>query len=277
MVERPGRAVELYLSNKNTRTAAYASEWDVAIYAFEQALAIVPDDNVCALSLAIAYLQTGQEEEYARVSHTLLSLAKEVPSYYVTERAAKAALLGPVSGPDFDDACRLADSLVEPPYPASGPWGMQAKSLAEYRRGNFASAIEWAGQVHIVGRDECIAAADFIMSACHASLGDTSSAQQSFSEGSKVMELPRSIKYCVDMFWRDWVMAERFRDEAKALMERDVRKNELSALDLFPPAPSRQSTPKPAAAPLFFLIQPFLCSLPLAGLNTSSRHYYILI
>jgi Flp pilus assembly protein TadD len=68
----------------------------------------------------------------------------------LAERTAKACLLLPLNGAEQKAACDLADQAIAMTQDHwVRPWAEATRSLAAYRRGRFAEAVEWA--------DRCLA------------------------------------------------------------------------------------------------------------------------
>ncbi len=111
---------------------------------------------------------TGRYDEYRQHCHRFLERASGTREFGVADKAAKAALLLPVDGDDFDRACQLADFAATAQPASLLPWVRFGKALAEYRRGHFESAIDWADRA-VSSSDERTApaqAGDYFIQAC---------------------------------------------------------------------------------------------------------------
>ena len=110
-----------------------------------KALEVNPDDDWNWFLLAVVLADSGDEPQYQKHCQAMLARFGATKDPVVAEHVVKACLLLPADGADFDAACRLADTAVAPSKehePSGG--SMLVKSLAEYRRGQFASAAAWA-------------------------------------------------------------------------------------------------------------------------------------
>ena len=104
-----------------------------------------PDDDWNWCLIAVVLAESGDEPQYRKHCHAMLSRFGATKDPAVAEQVAKAALLLPLAGADLELACRLADLAVAPgkEREISGR-SFLAEGLAEYRRGRFASAADWA-------------------------------------------------------------------------------------------------------------------------------------
>ena len=104
-----------------------------------------PDDDWNWCLIAVVLAESGDELQYRKHCQAMLSRFGATKDPAVAEQVAKAALLLPLAGADLELACRLADLAVAPSKEReiSGR-SFLAEGLAEYRRGRFASAADWA-------------------------------------------------------------------------------------------------------------------------------------
>ena len=112
-----------------------------------KALEVNPDDDWNWFLLAVVLADSGDEPQYRKHCQAMLARFGATNDPVVAEHVAKACLLLPATGADLDAACQLANVAAAPSkeHEPSG-WDFLVKSLAEYRRGQFASAEEWAGK-----------------------------------------------------------------------------------------------------------------------------------
>jgi tetratricopeptide (TPR) repeat protein len=173
-----------------------------------------PGNQSLAFNLAMAMLKQGRTEEYHRHCRSLLASATEPRGRRI---ASRTTLLLPLADSDSELACRLADSAVsEVENEEATPWARQGKALAEYRRGRYESAIDWAGQtVSAGGRPSCTAAARFIQAAAHARLGQIDEARDALSQGGQIGREARPD----NPDWPNCVFADSLRCEAVEVIE----------------------------------------------------------
>lgn len=172
--------------------------------------------------LAIALLYDGRIEEYCTHCHEFLMRSAHTNEFGIAEVTAKAALMLPVQGPDFELACRLADfagECTEPKWLL--PWIQLTKSLADYRRDRFESAIDWAGRSanSKSAELECRAAALCVKACCYAQLGQFDLAEALLSESEAVRAEATDPASRRSIVWRDWTAVELIRHEAAERIE----------------------------------------------------------
>src|SRR5262249_17019326 len=131
--------------------------------------------------------------------------------------AAYFALLLPVQGDDFEQACALADLVATADETASATcWYAFCKALAEYRRGGFDSAKSWALRVNDTPDQHLNACVQFLLAVVNQ---DIDSAKSAMSCGVEIVT--RSHTNPVD-YGKDphiWVVAEFLRREAQQLLD----------------------------------------------------------
>jgi Flp pilus assembly protein TadD len=136
--------------------------------------------------------------------------------------AAKGPLLLPVRGDDFDHACRLADAAADASAPIwIMPWTRLLKSLAEYRRDRFESAIDWADRSISaeVAPNRSKAAAYSLRGAACARLHRTEAARIALAKCDDLLNIA-SNDFDFLRNWPDWKIAEMLRREASNTIER---------------------------------------------------------
>jgi tetratricopeptide (TPR) repeat protein len=192
----------------------FAGRWEMAAADISQAVTADPNHEDAAFSLAIALLKAGREAEYRSHCHAFLERAVASGQFTAADKAAKAALLLPVVGADFDRACELADfaaTATEPDWLV--PWLTVVKSLAEYRRGRFDSANEWAQRATsaVDAPAERKAGAWIVQAMAAARLQKPDMARTVLAKANALINDHGARN---DQAWRDWVIAEHLRDEA---------------------------------------------------------------
>jgi Flp pilus assembly protein TadD len=184
-----------------------------------------PHDEMLAINRAIVLLQTGHYEEYRRVSHELLEHAVKGPTNI---NSAKIALLLPVDGADFERACEWADTAATKDWSDLGttvpPKAHLAKSLADYRRGQFKSANEWAQRVtsDSSAAKQRAAQAWILQAMACARLKQMEEARAALAKGDELLNQPH-----VDFIagdgpgggYGEWTVADLLRREAAELPE----------------------------------------------------------
>jgi serine/threonine protein kinase/tetratricopeptide (TPR) repeat protein len=171
---------------------------------------------------AIALARTGQMEDYRRCCAALLKRTEGSQDFTRAEQAAKAALFLPSDPVTIAAAGRLADFAATAESPEFLSWAFSTKALAEYRRGNFSSAISFADRA-LAGKDvwrACEATAYCIQALAYLSLGDESKARTALNSVDLAEAKYRDeiIHYHWHMgeYWgmRDWITCEFLKREA---------------------------------------------------------------
>ncbi len=214
------------------------AEWNKAAGDFAKAAELDPDAQGVLFEAAIVSLKTGLTNEYDRLCHEYLERATDNRQFVSADMAAKASLLRPVAGADFARACELADFAATEDHSSSHARFVRlGKSLADYRRGQFESAIQWAERT-IMGKGVTLrheAAAYFIQTAALVRLGQYASARTAFQKGGELIDLQNDAFtgavgetwYFTGSFgdtWFDLTIARLLRDEARTLLENQTNR-----------------------------------------------------
>jgi serine/threonine protein kinase/tetratricopeptide (TPR) repeat protein len=176
------------------------------------------------LRLCVALLHAGREKEYQRRCHEFLNRVATTSEIRVITLAAKGPLLLPVQGEDFKRACHMADIAAEAEGPIwILPWTRLLKSLAEYRRGHFESAIAWADRSVSaeVAPDRCKASGYMIRSAACARLQRIDAAREALANGDRLLNVAEN-DFDFLRNWPDWKIGELLRREAIAIVNERV-------------------------------------------------------
>jgi serine/threonine protein kinase/tetratricopeptide (TPR) repeat protein len=202
---------------------ALDGRWQLAVEHFSRGVELNPDSAALSFPFAVVLLQAGRQDKYRETCQDFLTNALNGKNPHYMDMAAKAALLLPVDGEDFDRACRIADGLTETTSEEwFAPWTYLLKSLADFRRERFESAIDWAGRVTSSTEvaPGCQAAALFVHAAAQAKLHRLDLAQTALASGDKVLEkYPPEYNADSPYNWLDWLVADILRHEATDLIE----------------------------------------------------------
>jgi len=203
---------------------ARIGRWDEAAADCLKANELALDGGDWSFDSALLLLKAGLDDDYRRVCHVYLEHVGINPEFLAADMAAKISLLQPVDGADFTRACELADFAAT----ATGPdWHVACvalgKALAEYRRGRFDSAHDWADRAianeNIFPRHQ--ATAYFIKAAAYAREQQIELAHTALGKGDAVLKQPYGVfKEVVGDTWCDWIIAEHLRREAAELLQR---------------------------------------------------------
>jgi Flp pilus assembly protein TadD len=205
-------------------TYAQLGRFAQASAAFARVLAINPDDHEVWHWQAAALLQRGELHAFRELRHESVKRFANTTDPNTAERIAKDFLILPASEADLETATRMADRAVN--VPTNHPdmaWFQFAKGLAEYRLGNFASAVGWTEKVlsdagHEANRD---AEACMVLAMAKNQLSQTNEARTTFDRGLKIVDakMPKLSSGDLGAGWTDWVFALALRNEANALID----------------------------------------------------------
>ncbi|MCC6493001.1 MAG: serine/threonine protein kinase [Pirellulales bacterium] len=197
---------------------ARIGRWQEATADFLQANRLALDGGEWSFDSATLLLRAGRPDDYRRVCHAYLAQAAQTPSCVSADMAAKASLLLPVAGADFELACRLADFAAGQSTP---DWHVPCihlgKALAEYRQARYDSAVQWAeraiGSQKITPRQR--AAAYFIKACAYGVQGQGAPAREAFQQGESALSEPfNAFTGVFGDTWCDRTIAEHVRQEA---------------------------------------------------------------
>jgi serine/threonine protein kinase/tetratricopeptide (TPR) repeat protein len=221
---------------------ARRTNWATAADYSARATELVPDENSFWLTRAALLLRLGRLEDYRRYCHQILERAagRHDPSIAAFDpalqfaggqdpsiAAASPALLLPVEGGDFERACQFVDLEGTVSKPVDyGPWFEFWKALAEYRRGRFNSAREWAARSR--SRDGELprwkAPSAFLEAMAWARLQKPESAKAALAGGDEIVK--KVLVYAHFMDVKDWLVADLLRIEAQGLLDGTVKADE---------------------------------------------------
>jgi WD40 repeat protein len=130
---------------------AERDEWEMAAdnlwNASELLRPAVFDSRLATHSLAALLVQVGQIDKYQDLCRRMLRQYKGIQSWFVAQRTATACLFSPHRLPDveFQQAIELAEYAANNVAAAGDLRGLQqlCKGIADYRMGDYRSAIEW--------------------------------------------------------------------------------------------------------------------------------------
>jgi eukaryotic-like serine/threonine-protein kinase len=111
-----------------------------------------PPDHDAWYGYAELCLYLGQEDAYRRNRRVLLERFGNTTDPVIAERTARACLLLPLSDEDLQPAAALADrAVLLGAKHRFYQFFLATKGLAEYRRGQFGSAIDWFQKAGVRG------------------------------------------------------------------------------------------------------------------------------
>ncbi len=181
--------------------------------------------------------QTGDDEGYrAERRDALERLAKnEQAGLVLIDLTARAALLRPAEGDDLKLAGELLDRVLKDKDTARLRWRQLTKGLAEYRRGQFQSAIDWAEKSRQgppeTPADHLEAQGLLVLAIAHHRLGQTDRCAELLAPAAKftVEKLPKPGSGPLGETWPDWIISHALYREAARLIAAAPRREPVEA------------------------------------------------
>jgi tetratricopeptide (TPR) repeat protein len=195
---------------------ARTGRWKAAAADFAKVQELAPGDPVW-YELAVLQLQSGDIPAYRAHTKAVLARLGGTTDPTTARRVSKAALLLPATEPELTQAARLADAALEQDH----EWREMTKSLAEYRQGRFASAIEWAEKsLARPTSDRRDTQALLVLAMARQQAGQTNEARAALSKAVTIIntKLPLSGGD-LGPAWMDCVIADILLREANRLIE----------------------------------------------------------
>ncbi|MEO6003188.1 MAG: serine/threonine-protein kinase [Opitutus sp.] len=179
-----------------------------------------------------ALLEMGDASGYERFRQEAIARFSETPCVFA-DRIVKISLLMPANRRVIDSLERLADATTRYLREAdaggdvfTAAWRSLSLGLMEYRRGNFAQAVEWLQRCLAYPESNAprTATARVILAMAYHQLGREAEAQIEFKTGREIVEsklskgkLDRGTP--IQGFWFDWAFARILLRESAALIE----------------------------------------------------------
>jgi serine/threonine protein kinase len=196
--------------------------WKEAAADCSQLIEFQPDNHLYYHELAPLLVQSGDLEGYRRLCARIVAHFAGTNDPMVCERMAKACLILPSSEIDLAAAGKLAQTAVSTGTTSLYfPFYEFAKGLAEYRTGNFASAVEWMPKVLASSLPVRDVEAKLVLAMAQQRLNRAEDARAALAEATADMEtqMPKLNGRDLEESWNDWIVARALMKEAKALIE----------------------------------------------------------
>ena len=191
------------------RITVQVEGWRPAVKYFVRAHELSPEDPEIWSELITADLLGGNLDEYRQQCHLFLEHLPKADRTGMTHWWIVTTLLLAVQGDDFERACGLVDSSLD------RWWARQVKPLADYRRGNFESATQWAGRQEDDYPPRC-AATRYVKAAALARLNQREAAHATWSEAEKLYQNRSDNDFLGGWAWN---ITEYLRRETRPLID----------------------------------------------------------
>jgi len=197
---------------------ARRGEWGEALTNWELVVKYAPEDYVGYQYLAPLLLQLDDVGGYKACRTQILQQFGNTTDSHIAERMVKATLLLPATADEMATIFKMAD-LAGSVSMNSDNWGYNffAKSLAEYRLGNYTSATDLLQKIlpQDIG-SRVRTEAYLVLAMAQFRLNQSDASRESFSNAMAVVnELPKTVY--PDDDWNEWITIHVLLREAVAL------------------------------------------------------------
>jgi WD40 repeat protein/serine/threonine protein kinase len=205
---------------------ACAGKLHEAIADLRSLIRLRPDEHFRYYNLLSLLAATNQPEEYRTVGEMMAERFSDPPTanLEILERVAKGCLFWGDSGADWSKVAPLADRALEKVV-ANNHWvvdyAKNAKGLADYRRGNYKTALEYVQDIvekyphtqNLAVPGNCVKAMS------HAQLGQLAEAKIALAAAKKSQaSIPTPAEAGAGSFWNDWHIGDIMLREAEAVV-----------------------------------------------------------
>jgi eukaryotic-like serine/threonine-protein kinase len=201
---------------------ARRGRWNEAEADAAKALQYSPTDHQAYHTLAPLLVVTHDLVNYQKLCQRIVTSFACSTDADIADRMAMDCLILPSSGVDLQPVGELAEMAVAVGnQETSAPRFRCCEALAEYRRGHFASAVEWARFASTNQFPNSQAEAFAILSMGQYKLNQVDAARTNLSNCEKVVltQLPGLGAQDLGVDWRDWIIAHALLTEAQNLFD----------------------------------------------------------
>jgi tetratricopeptide (TPR) repeat protein len=204
-----------------------------AVAALRKAVELQPKEHENWFRVSALLAASGNLADYRKHCHVMLERFANTTYVRIAERTSKVCLLLPSEGADPEFASQLADKAVALPVRHDDnilAYVQFVRCLAEYRRGNFTNAVEWARKVLAsTGQDSARDAQAYsVLAMALHQLNKSEAARAALSNAIQVArtQLPSLNSPDLGGNWHDVVIADILCREAKGLIVVGLRKDQ---------------------------------------------------
>jgi tetratricopeptide (TPR) repeat protein len=179
------------------------------------------EDHERYQTLAPLLVQLGEVAEYEQLCKSICGKFGTTKDVFVADRMAKACLILPSPEVDLKVVSAMADLAVkEGKKEVAAPYFQFCKGLAEFRLGHYEEAVTWARRAGDGPFREAKAGASAVLAMAQFELGRLEEARSALAECDRLIaeQLPDPEKE-MGREWRDWVVIQALRSEAKGMIE----------------------------------------------------------
>ncbi len=228
MIDAQSSRADLYAG----RASAHArlGQWADAAADLTAAIRLSEKTPAYWHQLTALLLKMEDQSGYQRRRQAALQLFAKPDGPDVAGEISRLALLSPARGAELEAAVKLAEIAGTADYPQGLTSRQVAKGLAEYRNGQFESAIDWMGKALATAAQKDLpgwnherernrtATAWLVQAMAHRQLGQTKKADEALSTAADLMDhqFPKVESGDLGREWADLLFASILRREAEA-------------------------------------------------------------
>lgn len=208
---------------------ARCGRWREAVSDAALALKYQPEDHILYHTLAPLLVASTNSDIYQQLCQKIIARFAGTADPYIADRMAKDCLILPLPGVDLHPIAAMANTAVTV---GSGyaelPFFEVCKALAEYREGHFDEAIVWAQKTLQNPNSNSRNFSPYSQGEAYAviamakyQLNLVEGARTAMAKLSEIVEsqLPRIEGGDLGVNWRDWIIVDALRKEARSLIE----------------------------------------------------------
>jgi len=202
---------------------ARRGRWKEAVADYSRVIEFEPTAHYNYHLLAPLLAQSGDVEGYRRLCARILARFGSTEDPSIAERMTKDCLILPDSGVDLAAVGKMAETAVTVGK-TNGllPFFQFVKGFAEYRQGDFASAVEWEQKVLAGGTvDFRDAESWLVLTMAYSQLKRPDEARNALARGAEIInrEVPKLEGGYIKGDWNDWIIAHLLLKEARETIE----------------------------------------------------------
>jgi len=204
---------------------ARCRRWSEAIADLSKVVESDATDDVAAFQLGVLLLEIGDEANYRARCQKMVTGFRAANLPGPLGKTAEACLLSPEAGSDSEAAGQMADQAFKLGQNSFWRYDLQfIKGLAQYRAGNFATAVDWVGksigQPTMVGGPRPDAAAYSVLAMAQHKLKHPDEARAALAKAVDLVntKMLKRESAALDENWVDWLIAHILLREAQALI-----------------------------------------------------------
>ena len=221
---------ELYAGRASAR--ARLGQWQEAANDLAEAVRFAPNKADYRYQLAAAQLGAGNVEGYQATRRDALVQFADAEDPAIAELISRLAFMGPPDKSESPTALKLANRGAAAEFPQGLAPRQLAKGLAEYREGQFASAVEWLQKALTTSAQKNLpgwtherernreATAWLVIAMAREKMKEPGKADEAFAKGLDLIrnQFPAVGSDDFGREWTDYMMALTLQREAGALL-----------------------------------------------------------